>query len=626
MKSIHSFLASFLLFAIPSVVYCQWHNDNLYGGNIAALTANDSAIFALAQGAGIFASFDEGNTWKSISSSSVPRIAANDTSIYAVINNRLNVSYNNGRKWTLSSIVDTSNVTSLFATDGGVYVKFETGNMYFTPNNDMVWEQVSALPSQNIVEVDGTFIKITWQNGVFISYDQGETWHLIPGTEWTQVNKCIVKCNNSAFIGTDKGVFLVNVVDTTLEQKSSNSLITLLSNKGKLFACPWAMGIIISSDNGKTWVSSNEGLTNVHATSIAYDKNLYVTAFEGVFSYNSFTNKWINSSNGITGTFYASSVNNISFNDTNIYLGSENGFFIASKNNMIWNKPTFKNIYKVFFIDNILYGFILNDGIYISNDNGINWREINTGLPEFFYEVKFLPTPTILFELKDSLFLGTNFGLFKSAKNNIRWEATGLNAAMTVNCYAVSDDVIYIGTTENGIYTSFDLGDTWKQVNTGLSGTYIGSLATKGKYLFAGTEQNIFYSDNKGEEWNILGEGFPDKEVVTSIFLTDSIIFAATHSHGLWKLANPFKFNSVIPVKTNLLKQQVAYPNPFNNEIRIDLSGLSPFKSALLFNVAGVLIAKAELPVIQTAYLKPGVYFLKVEFEAGVMYYKMIKN
>jgi len=225
-------LNSFFLFVIPCVVYPQWHNDNLYGGNIAALTANDSAIFALAQGAGIFASFDEGKTWNSISSSSVPRIVANDTNIYAVINNRLNVSYNNGSNWTLSSIHDTSNVTSLFATDNGVYIKFETGNIYFTPNNDLMWKQVSDLPSQSIVEVEGTLIKITWQNGVFISYDHGEIWYLIHGTEWTQSNKCIVKCNNSAFIGTDKGVFLVNLVDTTLEQKSSSSLVTLISNKG----------------------------------------------------------------------------------------------------------------------------------------------------------------------------------------------------------------------------------------------------------------------------------------------------------------------------------------------------------------------------------------------------------
>jgi hypothetical protein len=111
--------------------------------------------------------------------------------------------------------------------------------------------------------------------------------------------------------------------------------------------------------------------------------------------------------------------------------------------------------------------------------------------------------------------------------------------------------------------------------------------------------------------------------VVTSIYLTDSIIFAATHSHGLWKLTNPFKFDLVDCQKSPDFS---IYPNPFCNEIKIDLSELSQFKSASLFNVAGVLVVKTNDPVIQTANLKSGVYILKVELESGSCFRKMIKD
>jgi hypothetical protein len=77
---------------------------------------------------------------------------------------------------------------------------------------------------------------------------------------------------------------------------------------------------------------------------------------------------------------------------------------------------------------------------------------------------------------------------------------------------------------------------------------------------------------------------------------------------------------------TKIIQRQIAYPNPFNNEIRINLSVLSQFKTASLFNAAGVLVAKTDQDVIQTGGLKPGIYIMKIELGNEYFYRKMIKN
>jgi hypothetical protein len=87
-----------------------------------------------------------------------------------------------------------------------------------------------------------------------------------------------------------------------------------------------------------------------------------------------------------------------------------------------------------------------------------------------------------------------------------------------------------------------------------------------------------------------------------------------------------FEIPSTDYVVKNMLKQRIAYPNPFNKEIRIGISGLSPLKLVSLYNMAGMLVEKSNKNVIQTENIKPGVYLLKIEFNEETIYEKMIKN
>ena len=76
---------------------------------------------------------------------------------------------------------------------------------------------------------------------------------------------------------------MVDFVNSSLIQLNTNPVRDMISFDGKLFTCPWAEGVFSSIDNGTTWVSSNNGLSNIHARFVNYNKNLYLTAYEGVF-------------------------------------------------------------------------------------------------------------------------------------------------------------------------------------------------------------------------------------------------------------------------------------------------------------------------------------------------------
>ncbi len=631
-KNKYIFLALFV-FIIPFTTYSQWYCDNLYGGNIIKLTSNDSAVFALAEGAGVFATYDKGNTWNQILLPNIPFIAAKDSCIFAVINDKLSFSTNSGNTWSLSVIADTGKISSLYTTESGIFVKFVSGKMFLTSCCDQNWHEVSIESSINIVEVSKGLVKITRQSGVFISNNNGETWELIDGTEWTQVNLCIVKQNDNAYIGTDKGVFMVDFVNSSLIQLNTNPVRDMISFDGKLFTCPWAEGVFSSIDNGTTWVSSNNGLSNIHARFVNYNKNLYLTAYEGVFLYDSNSQTWQNHKNGITGSFYAPSVNNIAFNDSGIYIGSENGFFRASKRDFLWSQTISKNLYMIYSIKNILYGLTKNDGIYSSTDNGQNWIETNYGLPEYFYEIRFYPTTILLFEHKDTLFLATNNGLYKSAINIINWKKTQFDDKLDVNSYCISNDEIYIGTTNNGIYSSSDMGTSWKQSNFGIQETYIASLVSNGNYILAGTDKNLYYSDNKGANWTVMENGLPNKQIVTSIYLTDSIIYAATLSNGLWKLTNPSKLNSIIESK---MAEVNFYPNPCSLNITFKLYIPNNINHAYLYiyDTFGKLVQTEFLKnrglinqTVNLSKIASGFYYCQVVFDGAKVYYnKIIKN
>lgn len=76
-------------------------------------------------------------------------------------------------------------------------------------------------------------------------------------------------------------------------------------------------------------------------------------------------------------------------------------------------------------------------------------------------------------------------GIFKSNNGGVNW--TSLNNVLGFNCVndiEIIDSLIFIGTQDSGVYVTSDMGQTWNLRNNGLNHSFLYSLASKGNKRF----------------------------------------------------------------------------------------------------------------------------------------------
>jgi photosystem II stability/assembly factor-like uncharacterized protein len=146
-------------------------------------------------------------------------------------------------------------------------------------------------------------------------------------------------------------------------------------------------------------------------------------------------------------------------------------------------------------------------GVYISEDAGFTWREIDRGLPVYSvkdgmrqgrYNLVVAPSnPEILY-------VGIyGQGVFKSADGGSSWQNTGKIGSQKILAAIVSpedENLVYIG-TEKGVYHSRNGGDTWSEFMQDIQGIQVRTLAWGADgTLFAGTLGYEIYALIPGED------------------------------------------------------------------------------------------------------------------------------
>lgn len=172
-------------------------------------------------------------------------------------------------------------------------------------------------------------------------------------------------------------------------------------------------------------------------------------------------------------------------------------------------------------------------GVLLSTDYGLNWNEINSGIPT--------PSYVYSFALKgDSVYVGTfNNGVFLTTNNGSSWAAhnQGLTNARVFSL-AASGSNLFAGTDGGGVFRSINGGMDWVQVNIGLTDTIVLSLVADGSNIFAGTQlQGVFRSSDNGTSWIAANNGLPTSPVL-ALTVKDNNLFAGTSSEGAFLSTN----------------------------------------------------------------------------------------
>ncbi|MBX2980031.1 MAG: hypothetical protein KF905_12105 [Flavobacteriales bacterium] len=237
-------------------------------------------------------------------------------------------------------------------------------------------------------------------------------------------------------------------------------------------------------------------------------------------------------------------------------------------------------------VPTILYASFQNGGLMRSDDNGMNFNGITTGIdedgdwvtpfaldPQFptrmvagfknvwvsedrgnnWYQTTFWPANQsvrcMTFAPSDGnvLYVGRSDRAQRSMDGGFTWEniRPGL-PNLTPTSFAVDHaDPMHVWVSFSGtnagqkVYESLDGGATWINRSAGLPNVPVNSIVTQANSpnaVYIGTDMGVFYRDDFNTEWQVFGDGLPNV-VVSELEVNHASgkLRAATFGRGIWQ-------------------------------------------------------------------------------------------
>lgn len=103
-----------------------------------------------------------------------------------------------------------------------------------------------------------------------------------------------------------------------------------------------------------------------------------------------------------------------------------------------------------------------------------------------------------------------------------------------------SNNTLYIGIWGEGIYRSFNNGQTWTPLNQGLSNKFITAIErdSLGRLFAATYGGGVFISTNNGQSWSTINSGLPNLKVKALKIKNPSTIFIGIEGFGIYASTN----------------------------------------------------------------------------------------
>jgi hypothetical protein len=327
-------------------------------------------------------------------------------------------------------------------------------------------------------------------------------------------------------------------------------------------------------------------------------------------------------------------------NDSEVFAGAGGidsaSVHISTDNGLTWaiRDSAFTQSINCFIMDRGILFAGINGGVYSSSDNGTSWSASNNGLTLSNYDSIYHHPPQVncLAISGTNLFAGTSFeGAFISNNSGVSWISidSGLGSRLWIVGMATIGSNIFAADFGDGVFCSSNNGANWSAVNNGLTNQMVNVLIAHDSSLYLGTNIGVFLSTNGGKLWTDISTGTQvDSSGIISLAVCYGYLFAGTSANGVWRYPlsqnNTFVKNDLSPLPSKFVLKQ-NYPNPFNPATIISYQ--IPSNSLVKLEVYDMLGRKIETLVNENQHA--GAYsatFNAVNLPSGTYFYRIITD
>ncbi len=299
------------------------------------------------------------------------------------------------------------------------------------------------------------------------------------------------------------GVILVEVA--AAEPLLINQIAVAPSTPSVLYAAGRPVGILKSTDRGRTWAPARNGILNTSAYHVAVHPNDADVVYVGTFG----------------GGVYRTRNGGRSWDAVSHGLGNTNIHALA----LDASRP-----------ERLIASTSTGD-VFQTVDGGGRWTPYSEGLPVMEGEVL-----AALLVRSGTAWLGQST-LFARGGRDAAWRAAGQDLGDAAISALVEDAQgrFLAGTRRQGLFRSEDQGITWEPLGKEFERGWVrlvwaGPSGMK-RVLVSVLRRGLFRSDDDGTTWTKVGDGLPlndDVEALAADPADPNRLYAGTHHNGLF--------------------------------------------------------------------------------------------
>ena len=438
-----------------------WSPSGLRGRIIYSLAAIGKDLFAGTTGPGVgnclvYRSTDNGNTWNPSNTGMtiydpVESFAVCDTFLFAAVDGGVFRTSNHGTSWSTVNVGLTNKTVTSLVTKGTTLFAGTYNGVFRSTNNGVNWNEADTDLMNpfclSLTANDSSVFAGTYGTGVFRSDNDGQRWMGVSCGLSAMPVLALYADQANLFAGTPSGGVYVSNPDSGSWTPANSGLTNMnvkvfSSTDSFIFVGTYGAGVSRSGNGGKSWTRVGPGTApnTIFVYALFNDgKTLIAGTFGvGIFTSTNYGSSWKDFSAGLMN---ASTVYGFARIGTSLFAGTDNGVYRAGDNDPSWTAIALprENVLALATWGATLVAGTDGAGIYLSTDNGVNWKATNTGLTNTHVYALLVSGPNI--------FAGTDDGVFHSFNGAVSW--TPVNAGLSnthVHALALSGDDLFIGT------------------------------------------------------------------------------------------------------------------------------------------------------------------------------------